>query len=534
MTHRTVLIGLDGATFTILDGLMAEGVMPFLKQFTCGGARADLRSVIPPLTPPAWTSLMTGRSPGNHGVFDFFRLASADSRQVRLTTSHDIHCETIWSMASRAGLRVTTLNFPLMFPPPRINGYVVPGGWMPWRQLRLGCYPPDLYDQLKALPGFNARELAMDPGLEEKAIEGCSQEEYADWIELHIRREQHWFEILRHLMQIDPCELTAVLFDGVDKLQHLCWRFLDPACLGESPSPWELRIRNLCLDYFRQLDGILAEIVGMAGPDANVVIASDHGFGPTTEIFHVNTWLEQNGYLAWVGDAGHGENGSQQLGIGQFARHVFELDWERTTAYVATPSSNGIYIVRAGAGGAGVPDAEYGRFRQKLIDSLLAFKADGAPVVSRVWTREEAFAGPEGALAPDITLALRDGGHLSVAGSSEALVPRQEVKGSHRPEGVFIAGGPAVQAGASLPQLSILDVTPLLVYSLGLPIPQEFEGRLPEEALDPSFLAARPPAQAAPGEPPQPAAPEKKEEVVFSAEDEKIMADRLRALGYIE
>src|SRR3989304_5609186 len=192
MRNRTVLIG---PTFTILVGLRAEGVMPFLKQFTSGGARADLRSVIPPLTPPAWTSLMTGRSPGHPGVFDFFRLASADSRQVRLTTSHDIHCETIWSLASRAGLRVTTLNFPLMFPPPHIDGYVVPGGWMPWRQLRLGCYPPDLSDPLKALPGFNARELAMDPGLEEKAIEGCSQEEDADWIEPHIRRGQHWVQV---------------------------------------------------------------------------------------------------------------------------------------------------------------------------------------------------------------------------------------------------------------------------------------------------------------------------------------------------
>jgi predicted AlkP superfamily phosphohydrolase/phosphomutase len=59
--NRTVLIGLDGATFSILDSLMKDGVMPFLKEFVESGMRAELLSVVPPLTPPAWTSLMTGQ-----------------------------------------------------------------------------------------------------------------------------------------------------------------------------------------------------------------------------------------------------------------------------------------------------------------------------------------------------------------------------------------------------------------------------------------------------------------------------------------
>ena len=65
MKRQTVLLGLDGATFTVLDPLMRDGVMPFLKEFAATGVRADLRSVIPALTPPAWTSLTTGRSPGH-------------------------------------------------------------------------------------------------------------------------------------------------------------------------------------------------------------------------------------------------------------------------------------------------------------------------------------------------------------------------------------------------------------------------------------------------------------------------------------
>src|SRR5438105_950816 len=157
---KTLLLGLDGATFTILDPFMERGVMPFLRDFVARGVRASLRTVMPPLTPPAWTSLMTGKRPGQHGVFDFFQKESPESEYLRLSSSQDIHSPTIWSLASDGGQRVIALNFPLMFPPPTVDGCVVPGGWMPWRQLRLGCHPPGLFDRLKALPTFNARELA--------------------------------------------------------------------------------------------------------------------------------------------------------------------------------------------------------------------------------------------------------------------------------------------------------------------------------------------------------------------------------------
>src|SRR5215475_3094132 len=136
---------------------MEQGVMPFLKTFFAEGARAGLRTIVPPLTPPAWTSLMTGRKPGQHGVFDFFRLESPESRHIRFFNSHDVECDTIWSLASQQGRRVAAFNFPAMFPAPRINGYVVPG-WVPWRQLRLACWPENLFDRLKPIPGFNAKE----------------------------------------------------------------------------------------------------------------------------------------------------------------------------------------------------------------------------------------------------------------------------------------------------------------------------------------------------------------------------------------
>lgn len=537
MSIRTVLIGLDGATFTILDPLMQGGVMPFLKDFVGSGVHAELRSVVPALTPPAWTSLMTGRSPGQHGIFDFFRKEAPQSHHIRFLTSRDVGCETLWSLVNRHDQRATVLNFPLTFPPLPIDGYIVPGGWMPWRQLRLGCHPKGLYDRLKELPGFNPRQLAMDMSHEEKALEGCEEEEYETWIDLHIRREEQWFNVFCYLAEEDPTELTAILFDGVDKVQHLFWRYIDPAYVHTITSEQERRVRERCLDYFRRLDELLAGIVDRAGPDATVVIASDHGFGPQVRTFFVNAWLEQRGYLAWKDGQGPRPSDTRVLGMGDLARHAYLLDWERTRAYAPMPSGNGVHIVRADENHPhGVPEAEYDTVREQIAQELLALKdpTSGEPVVARVWTREEIFAGPYVDLAPDLTLELQDGGLVSILASDTVVSPRPQPTGAHRPQGIFIARGPGLRQKAQLSALSILDIAPLILYTLGLPVPGDLEGQVPREAFEPTTLHVKPVQTASPLDPLARRAAESYAGPVLDAEAEAEILRRLRALGYVE
>ncbi|HUJ20474.1 MAG TPA: alkaline phosphatase family protein [Bryobacteraceae bacterium] len=535
MSVKTLLIGLDGATFSVLDPLMEQGVMPFLRSFLAEGARAGLRTIVPPLTPPAWTSLMTGRTPGQHGVFDFFRMESDGSRAIRFFNSNDVQCETIWSLASSHGMRVTTLNFPAMFPAPRISGHVIPG-WVPWKQLRLACWPEGLFEKLKSIPGFNQRELAMDIKLEEKATEGCaSYEEYGPWIDLHSRREQNLFETLRYLIQNEPSELAAVLFDGVDKLQHLCWRFLCPEDDRPLETEQELRLRDLCLDYFRKLDRLLEQLCALVGPEATVLMASDHGFGPTYEVFHINAWLEMQGYLTWSEAAHSRDTEGALLGVGQVARHTWLLDWTRTKAFATTPTSNGIYIlVNEDGNSPGVCPSEYLSFRDRLMDDLRTVRDPDTrePIVKEIWTREDAFNGPHSHAAPDLTLILRDGGLVSILPAAEAVSRRPMIAGAHRPVGIFAARGPNIRRGTSVGELSILDVAPTVLYSLGVPVPFEMQGRLAEEIYHAAAIEARPLQKA------EARAPSVNGKSVGTArlteEDEQIIMERLRELGYVE
>jgi predicted AlkP superfamily phosphohydrolase/phosphomutase len=532
---RTLLLGLDGACFSILDALIDAGVMPFIGELRERGMSATLMSTVNPLTPPAWTTIMTGRSPGNHGIFDFIRAEErGQSVFFALNTSRERRVETIWEIASRQQKRVTTLNFVGMAPPRPIAGHSI-SGFIPHRHLRRAMWPPTLFDELQALPDFNRRELAMDLDLEKKSIQGLPEADYEDWVGLHRRREKQWFEIAQWLMTNDPSDLTALVFDGVDKVQHVFWRYLDPELFrAEDATPAERKIREMCLAYYRDIDSYMRALVELAGPDTRTFVVSDHGFGPTWEVFYLNVWLAERGYLAWREQSDHDESGA--LTVHRLKSHVGMLDWHRTTAFCLTPSSNGVTIRRAEAGGSGVSADEYEAFRRRIADELLAWRdpQTGEPVVVSVRTREDAYQGAVMDKAPDLLLTLRDSGFVSILNADRPLRRRPEILGTHRPEGIFFAAGPGIQPGRRAAPIALVDVAPTALYSVGLPVPSDFEGQVPTDIFSAAFVRKRPVEIGPATRPPEPFADRQGFESELGADAEVEMVARLKALGYLE
>lgn len=535
MNQRVIIFGLDGATYTVLDDLVQRGVMPFLGGLFERQSRSLLMSTVPPLTPPAWTSLVTGRTPGHHGILNFLQYESADSQYVRVVTAREVCCETLWSMANRHGRRAGCLNFVAHNPAPKVDGYIVPG-WVAWRWVKNQSHPKDLVARLQhAILGFDVKELAMNFSEEEKAVAGTFNEEYEPWIDLHIKRERQWFNILKYQYAKDPTDLTAVVFDGVDKLQHLCWEFLDPNLEPADPSPAFLKVRERCWDYFRQIDGFLRDTVAMAGRDAHIFIASDHGFTGSHEILYINTWLAEQGYLTWNEQTPvRGDDSLEVRGERPYHLHAFNM--EKTRAYARSASSNGIHIAVKGVRGEhGIEPGQYERFRAELIDRLMTECIDpatGEPLITKLWTKEEAFSGPKESMAPDITVETRDFGNFSVLRSDVVLKPRQGVMGFHHPEGVFIALGPGIrEGGAFLDPLQIIDVAPTVLYAMGLPIPEELQGRVATEFFTPKYVSAH----AIQTETPRtPDAVSEESDAELEQEDDPQILMRLKALGYIE
>jgi predicted AlkP superfamily phosphohydrolase/phosphomutase len=480
---KVLMIGLDGATFTLLKPMMDDGVMPYLKAFMQQGVHGDLMSTRNPLTPPAWTTMITGVPPEEHGIHDFLRPSTTDAGGVYLSINDARHnrAETIWSMASRQGRRTTSLNFYGMNPPPENDGYIA-SGFVPWKHLRKAVSPPEFFEELKAMDDFDYKLLGMDIGEEKKCLQGLEEGEQDNWIALQNIRDRAWADLCCMLMKKDRTDLTAVVLDGPDKMQHLFWRYVDPALLPENPSAAFTDIRNQCLDFYRGVDDNIKRLCAAAGDDTNVIITSDHGFGETTEVVYLNEWLARRGYLVWKQDAADGSSG--QLTSAKMKDHLSMIDWQKTTAYCPTPSSNAIYIKKARGESHGVRPEEYMDFCISLKKDLLDYRdpANNEPVFTGVVMYKlegEPFVEP----APDMTVTLRDGGFVSILKSSDVVVPREFSDGTHRPNGIFIGRGPDIGVDQYIDPINISDITPLMLYLMGLPVPRNLSGRVPTEAL---------------------------------------------------
>src|SRR5207247_9124490 len=122
---KVVVIGLDAATWTVIRPCMAEGKMPNLAKLMKAGVSGTLESILPPITPPPWTSFMTGKNPGKHGVFHFIETAP-DRYAMNYAKGGSRRSPTGWRILNSAGLPVRTMTFPFTYPSEALEGLHIP------------------------------------------------------------------------------------------------------------------------------------------------------------------------------------------------------------------------------------------------------------------------------------------------------------------------------------------------------------------------------------------------------------------------
>lgn len=533
---KTLLLGMDGATFTLLKPLMAAGHMPFLKKVVDEGVHSVLMSTPYPVTPQAWTSIATGVNPGEHGIFDFISADDSSGRVMfHLESARAIRAETIWSMLSRQGKAAASLNFPVSYLTPPFNGYMVPG-FVTARVLKMGVMPREFWKTVKALPGFELDAISWNSEGGETTLGGYRMREYdaiKAWVDRLKAKENGWYAIANEILDRNDTDLLCVVFEGVDRIQHLMWDLLDERYFPKDATEAEIKGRAYCLSYYTHVDNYLRQLVEKAGPEAQVFFCSDHGFGDTTELVYINEWLVREGYMAWKSNAAHDK--ASMMFAPNMRDHYDSIDFEKTVAYARSASCNGIYIrVAKAPGQQGIPPEKYPLLREEIRQKLLAWKdpKTGTPVIRSITTKEEVYQGRSMAHAPDLTLHLRDGGFISILPSDEVVKPRPEVKGTHRPEGVFFAYGPGIRRGAELAPRQIVDMVPTMLHSLGMPIPEDLPGQVIAEAFEPEYLAKNPvrkgPATVVPDD------DGRSSEAKLAEADQNVVLERLKALGYIE
>jgi predicted AlkP superfamily phosphohydrolase/phosphomutase len=556
--YSVLILGLDGATFDLMLPWIAEGHLPNLGRLVGEGAWSRLTSTIPPITPCAWSSFMTGKNPGKHGLFDFVQPVPCTHKMV-FTNASFRQGETIWGCAGRHGLRVGVVNVPMTYPPEPVNGYLISGLDAPNERSRF-THPESLRQEL--------RDAGIDYRIDIQHLGNMRSDARRDENLQALRDlEAGHTRALQLLRKRFPSELTMIVWTATDQVQHHFWHYMDAGHAKHDARGAE-RYRHAIRDVYKHIDGLIAEVLQGVGDEAVVVVMSDHGFGPTTNVrVRLNQALEHAGLLAFAREGGGGRafrrlagwadgllrstlsNRAKRLIAGLFPRlrvwfeglDEARLDWARTRAYTqeayrACPS---VWINRDGQDAGKLDEA-----LAKAEETLRGLKdpETGRPVVSRVHRARDLYQGPFAERAPDLIPAWWDDGFLleqSIPGapaardverSTEPIRGGVEFAGNHRLEGVFAIHGGPVRRGHGFTGARIIDVAPTVLYLLGLPIPDDMDGKPLLEALDPAFIAANPPRyeQKGPGDGPAPAQKD------FTAAEADLIEERLKALGYVE
>lgn len=534
-----LVIGLDGATYDILDPLIEGGDMPTLAGLRDQGAWGVVRSVIPPITPAAWSSFMTGKRPSKHGIYDF-RVYDPRTRRDSFVTSRALREPTVWELLTAANRRVATVNLPVTYPPNARAGTVVSGFDTPSLAAQF-THPPELRARiLDHIPDyfFIAVPDAEDPNLERD-----------DCFESFVTQVEHAFEqrthVARMLLSDGSWDAFMIHYQDTDILQHRTWRFLADRQLY--PARWE-RLRRA----YRHLDGCIADVLAAVPPGGLTLVLSDHGFGPHQGRLYPNVLLRRWGYLVWAGRRRDRFMRSvrkrlARLGLARPPRRRSEpwitqirdhtlarmlpLKWRRTRAYVALAEMYGLlYLNVRGREPQGIvaPGLEAEALVQDIRHKLSAVRdpRDGLPVFTDVLPGADVFPSDPNGNRPDLVLIPRPEYSVYRDLNHRRWIDHYPVtSGTHRPEGILIAHGDGIRPGHLDREAELIDLAPTLLAAAGVPIPADVDGRVLME------LFVEPPAITHAAETRPLVA---SEDAALSPEEEAEVVERLRSLGYME
>lgn len=439
--RRVLVIGLDCAPPSLLFDRFASA-MPTLRRLRARGSWGVLRSVVPPITVPAWACASTGLDAGELGIYGF-RNRTPGSYALRTATSAEVQAPHVWDRVAATGRRAAALFVPPSYPP-RASGegvvqvscmltpgadapHTFPADLGPELAQRFGPYVPDLDRTLRG-------EAAMDG--------------------LFAMARQH-FDIAEHVLATRDPALTFLVEIGTDRLHHLFWPLLDPGDPRHVPAhPLARRAR----DYYGYLDLRIERLLERVGPETAVLVMSDHGARPILGGVCVNELLRREGLLVLRREPSR--EGPLELD---------DIDWSRTRAWGEGGYYARIFLNVQGREPEGCVAPEEIPSLLDRLEAIVHGVPDPTARGHRVMRPAHAFRGVRGA-APDLLvffgdLALRSLGRV---GAPAIVVGPEAVEGDHGRggcnhdwDGAYVAAGPGF-APAGRVDAALADVATTL------------------------------------------------------------------------
>lgn len=375
MKQKTLVLAVDGVPYSLVERLCSDRVMPSLTSLIGEGSFRAMTSVLPTVSAVAWSAFLTGKNPGEFGVYGFYELDN--ELNIRFPDRTWLRTPTILSRLTQLGFRTMSVGVPMTYPPdplegPLVSGFLAPG-------LEKAVYPPELRSVLEA----------VDYRLDVDLIKAQENRDYlrGDALACLQARERAFVSLIER-----PWDLLICHVIEPDRVNHFFWDEI------EGPSA---RRTGWATDFYSALDHLLGTVMAAAGSDTEVMVLSDHGFCHVDFEVQLNKWLALEGYLKIAGNP---------------SRSHFQALSPDSSAVALVPGRIHILTPTFWKNGS-VGEDKCQSLAEEIASKLsgLRHPGSGRKVCRRVLMRDEAFEGAHASRAPDLVIEPEDGFDLKAS-----------------------------------------------------------------------------------------------------------------------
>jgi predicted AlkP superfamily phosphohydrolase/phosphomutase len=456
---RIAVIGLDSVPANLLFNELIDDV-PNIRKLMERGMHGDLASITPPITVPAWACAMTGKTPGQLGIYGFRNRKDNTYEGLKIATADAIEEPAVWDLIGQRGMRSVLVGVPPSYPPRPVEGWRV-GCFLTPSSNKGYTYPADLQVEIEDELGGPDRYIFDIPNFREQGFDYVLDQLF--------KMTERRFQVARRLIKTKPWDYFHMVEMGTDRIQHVFWHFFDPKHRLYEPGN---KYESAFTDYYRYVDREVGSLLEVLPDDAITILMSDHGARAMAGGICFNDWLVENGYLTLA------EPLEKVVPIAKAP-----IDWSRTVAWGDGGYYGRLFLNVKGREPNGVIEpARYEEVRSELIDKLEAMNGpDGEPLGTKVFRPEDVYPDVRG-VAPDLIVYFGDLEWRSVGSIGNRSVYTYENDtgpdgANHDKTGVFALANAPHQPSGRTDGLNLVDVGPTIMSLFGVDIPEDAVGR---------------------------------------------------------
>jgi predicted AlkP superfamily phosphohydrolase/phosphomutase/tetratricopeptide (TPR) repeat protein len=289
-TAKLLLIGWDAADWNHIKPLLKQGLLPTLQTILNNGFCGNLASTEPMISPMLWTTIATGTRAYKHGIHGFVE-ARPDGSGVRPIRGHHRKVPAVWNLLNAWGRQTHVVGWWPSHPAEYLNGVMLSNfyGLTNLRKksdwpLMQGALNQQQWQQALADVQVHPDELTSEilSPFFPHAGELPEKDPIVQGVARILAHTSSTHNAITLLMDNAPWDFAAVYYNGLDHFLHLANHYHPPRRSDVSEVDFQ-RYGHVVTAAYRFFDMMLAQLMTQAGPDAHVLLVSDHGFDHDTQ-----------------------------------------------------------------------------------------------------------------------------------------------------------------------------------------------------------------------------------------------------------